>query len=255
MRHRGAPSGFTLIELLAVIGIIVLVMAMAIPNFAGMVRSQRWSGAASALQNALFRTRTFALNERYDHSIEFCETDAAKPRQYFRIECESALLESIPELGNYLHSVSKSYVHRLPIDWYNTFKNSRGVVEGYVSQGTWLPQPTVQFVYNGPFEDVDRYGLRDNLKVDDHIFLPHSIKIDFEKSANLINYDKKPQNDQDSPQYGWDLTPDLRFSVAGVLIQARNPDLVLVNNSRLPEYMRLQVLRSTARVRTLPGLP
>jgi prepilin-type N-terminal cleavage/methylation domain-containing protein len=257
MTDRSRARGFTLIELLAVIAIIVLVMALAVPNFASMIRAQRWQAAISALQNALFRTRTYAVNERYDHSIEFCESEGEERQQYFRIECESAFLEGIPELNNYLHNVVRSYIHRLPIDWYNTFKNSRGVVQGYVDQGTWLAQPSVRFVYNGPIEDVDRYGLKDNLKVDDHIFLPHDIKVDFKQSKNLINYDKKPESDQDSPQYGWDETPDLRFNVAGVLIQARNPEVVLVKESRRPEqeHIRLQVLRSTARLRRMRDLP
>jgi len=97
----GAPQrAFTLIELLAVIGIIVLVLALALPNFSTMVRSQRWASASGALQNALMRCQTYALNERQDHSIEMC-VDQDNSTLYLRIEVESPALESICNLNAY----------------------------------------------------------------------------------------------------------------------------------------------------------
>ena len=251
-------TGFTLIELLAVIGIIILVMAMAIPYFAGMVRGQRWASACSALQNCLYRTQSFALSERYDHSVEFCEDENG--RQFFRIEVESAMLESMPELTTYLQVQCNGYYMGMPSDWMSTFEAGGGTVTG-LPGSPWMRSSSTVFKYQGPLYDIDRrnwrakHAIKDNLKVDDHIFLPYGIKVDFQKSKNLINYDKKPGTKMDSPQYGWDETRDLRFNIVGVLIQARNPEVVLVNNTRPLEYIRLQVLRSTARLSKLPGLP
>jgi hypothetical protein len=243
---------------LAVVAILMLVMALALPNFAGMIRSQKWASASSALQNCLFRTQSFALNDRYDYSIEFCESDQGL--QYFRIEAESALLESMPELTSYNQVQCNGYYMWMPNDWMAAFEAGGGKVEG-LPTSPWMRSDSTVFRYNGPIYDIDRgnwrstHWIKDNLKVDDHIFLPQGIKVELEKSKNLINYDKRPHIMMDTPQYGWDDTRDLRFNIAGVLIQAKNPDVVLANSLTPPEYLRLQVLRSTARVRKLSGLP
>jgi len=93
MRRRSAKRAFTLIEMLAVIAIIMLVMAMALPNFMAMMEHRRWVAAISSFQNVVRRCRIFAINERRDYAIEFCE-DVDNGTQYFRIEIESALLET-----------------------------------------------------------------------------------------------------------------------------------------------------------------
>ena len=109
------------------------------------------------------------------------------------------------------------------------------------------------FKYKGPKYDVDRqpWGvdqrIKDNLLVDDSDVLPHGMRIDFEASANLVNFDGPPESLNHLPQYGWDETMDLRFDARGTLVQTKNPEVVL--KSRAGERVRLQILRSTGQVR------
>ena len=248
-------DGMTLIELLTVIAIIVVILALALPNFSTMVRSQKWSAASSALQNALMRCQTYAVNDRLDHSIEFC-TEEDNASQYLRIEVESALLESIPELNAYYKDQCEFYYMRLPEDWLRTFKNGGGEVINAPAH-PWGAYPNTKFGYpDPPYYNISSYWepkTKDNLKVDDHIQLPYGITVNFAESSHLINYDKAPAGDPSAmPQYGWDYTRDLRFNMAGILVQAQNPEIVLQNKAN--ERMRLQILRSTGRVRRLAGL-
>ncbi len=245
----------TMIELLTVIAIMMVILALAVPNFSTMLRSQRWSAASSSFQNALLRCQTLAATDRRDYSLELC-TNADNASQYFRMEVESAVLESLPELNDYYHNACQNYFMRLPVDWVGVFTAGGGVINN--SPGNpWGQWPSTSFSYNGPKYDIDRGDwrisntIRDNLKVDENIFLPYGVKIDFAKSTHLMNYDKPPSGVADMPQYGYDTTMDLRFTMTGTLVQAQNPEVLLVNPTK--EYMRLQVLRSTARVRRLSG--
>ena len=139
------------------------------------------------------------------------------------------------------------------MDWLRTFKNGGGQVLNPADH-PWGPFPNTRFVYDGPKYNISspwEPKTKDNLRIDEHISLPHSIRIDFRKSTHLMNYDPPPKHVNDIPQYGWDHTVDLRFNMAGVLVQAKNPEIVLANNAG--EYMRLQILRSTARLRKLSG--
>ncbi|HUU43007.1 MAG TPA: prepilin-type N-terminal cleavage/methylation domain-containing protein [Planctomycetota bacterium] len=252
MRPRTREHGMTLIELLAVIGIILLVIALALPNFASLLRSQRWTAASTALQNALRRCRSYAINARYDHAIEIRTDD--DNGVYFRLETESQALEALPELNAYYHDQCGCLFVRFPIDWIRIFEAGGGKILNK-DQADYYVEEDVQFVYDGPRFDVDGWSWRvphnvkDNLLVDDEIRLPHGITVDFDKSLRLINYDARPRGVLDRPQYGWDDTEDLRFNLAGVLVQTQNPEIVLKDAQ--DETMTLQVLRSASRVRRL----
>jgi prepilin-type N-terminal cleavage/methylation domain-containing protein len=251
MRRRNTRRAFTLIEMLTVIAIIMLVMAMAVPNFLAMLEHRRWVAAVSAFQNVVRRCRIFAINERRDYSIEFCE-DADNETQYFRIEVESSLLERIPELNAYFRDQCDYEPDRLPVDWRLCFKDAGGTIENFES---WHRRTDTRFIYNGPIYDVDRqtWGVdervKDNLCVDDSDVLPHGIRVDFDASVNIINYDGLAQSLNHVPQYGWDYTKDLRFDARGTLVQTQNPEIVL--KDKAGQMVRLQVLRSTGRIRKL----
>ena len=253
MMRRKDKRAFTLIEMLTVIAIIMLVMAMAVPNFVEMLKHRRWAAAISSLQNVVRRCRSFAINEKRDHSVEIC-LDDDNATQYFRIEVESSLLETIPELNTYFQEQCDFYCSRMPLDWYYGFKSGGGTVLN-PPLNSWSQTPNTVFQYVGPKYDVDRqpWGvdqrLRDNFLVDEANVLPHGITIDFEASANLVNFDDPPKTIRDMPQYGWDYTKDLRFDARGTLVQAVNPEVVLKN--RTGEVVRLQILRSTGRTRRL----
>ena len=132
--------GFTLVELLAVMGLIILVVAMAVPNFASMVREQRWSAAVGQLQNAVLRVKTYCIAARYDHSIEFCQD--ARGVYYLRLEAESALLERIPNLANYYAMVGG--FQNFPEGWEDVFMAKRNA---WGSDGVQLRSGIVDVFY------------------------------------------------------------------------------------------------------------
>jgi hypothetical protein len=145
----------------------------------------------------------------------------------------------------------------MPVDWVTIFEAGGGELQNHNTAG-YYADTDARFAYDGPLYDVDGTAyrvpnrIRDNFLVDEEIQLPHQVRVDREASVNLVNFDAPPDgNPLHRPQYGWDTTDDLRFAITGVLAQSLNPEIVLVNNVR--ERVRLQVLRSTARVRKLSG--
>lgn len=65
----GKPSGFTLIELLVVIAIVAIMGAIALPSFTDIVRNNRLSAAASALQVSLSLARSEAAKRGSDAKV------------------------------------------------------------------------------------------------------------------------------------------------------------------------------------------
>ena len=270
LKVNGRRGGFTLIEMLTVIAIILVVAALALPNFWEMIRQQRWNAASSAFQIALMRCRSWAISERRDHSVELCISPDDNEQQYLRIEVESSLLESIAELNSYFKDQCNYYYMRLPVDWLGAFVAGGGTVQNYAAH-PWGQYPDMRFVYSGPVvvgpgATAPAPGwrtasggdwrineqIRDNLLVDDEIFLPHGILVNYAKSTNLMNFDAPPTTENCLPQYGWDYTKDLRFDQRGTLVQAKNPEIVL--EDRAGEMIQFQVLRSTGRIRKVGGV-
>lgn len=131
---------FTLVELLAVMGLIILVAAMAVPNFASMIREQRWSSAVGQLQNAVLRVKTYCVAKRYDHAIEFCQD--ARGVYYLRLEAESAFLERIPNLANYYAMVGG--FQNFPEGWRDVFMAKRNA---WGSDGVQLRSGIIDVYY------------------------------------------------------------------------------------------------------------
>ena len=127
--HSVKQSGFTLVELLTVIALIVIIAAVAVPNFASMIREQRWTSAIGSIQTAIMRARTYAVNEELDYAVEFCtDKDGAT---YLRIEAESAYLEHVPNLKQYINLVSSFLA--VPDGWTQAFLARRDAwgADGY----------------------------------------------------------------------------------------------------------------------------
>lgn len=311
-------GGFTIVELLTVVALIVTIMALAIPNFIAMMREQRMTAAVNTLQVAVTRARTYAINAETDHSVEFCSD--GNSNTYLRIEAESAYLESIPSLYDYLRltqamrAIPRAWYyaflsHRdawgsdgvrllsgvcdfnwgagtpdpgwghLDYDWVNwtdNFKNGRLFYDnrpGYLdklsltrpwrntnSTGSVSADEYVNAAGTHGYQDVDDdyfvtyigadyvETIRDNLAVDDFLYLPYGITVDYAKST-LSNYDQaRNSSGADVCRYGWDNTPDLRFGKTGYLLQSTTPDIVLKRND---QYLRLQVIRGTGRLRKM----
>ena len=245
MLLRRLMVGFTLVELLTVVALIILIVALAVPNFASMLRQQRWSAAVASLQAAILRTKTYCITDRRDHAVEFCKDEDGT--YYIRIEAESAFLEHVPNLQIY-NSLAGDFQH-IPEGWRESFMARRdawgadgkrlysGVIDvkwaaGYSTPGwghftpyhPWdSTRDTARFYYddrypydksglplpwqypadrlsisereNTPhkepygYQDVDDsvifnwatehvYVTKDNLAVDDFIYLPYDIKLD-----------------------------------------------------------------------------
>ncbi len=66
-----AKKGFTLIELMVVIGIIGIIVALAVPNFAGMQRRARIHAAAQEIAQDLRQIRERALSSGGQFQISF----------------------------------------------------------------------------------------------------------------------------------------------------------------------------------------
>ncbi len=122
MRSKGhsvkqLQSGFTLVELLTVIALILIIAGVAVPNFAAMIREQRWTSAIGSIQTAIMRARAYAVSDELDHAVEFCTDQDGTT--YLRIEAESAFLESLPNLQQYI-SVVDSFLY-MPDPWTGVF--------------------------------------------------------------------------------------------------------------------------------------
>ncbi len=315
-------GGFTLVELLTVVALIIAVAALAVPNFAAMIKEQRMTSAINALQVAIMRARTFAINEELDHAVEFATDEDGTT--YLRIEAESAFLETIPNLQEYLN-ISDSLL-AIPLSWYHAFIAKRdawgpdgerlysGVWDCYWTTSPagwghikpdyaswWGHRASCHLYYDDRYPYPDKasltwpwqYGtmsigernnnagtqgyqdvnddyaylyqstewaaaLRDNLVVDDYLYLPHSINVILagpgvseSHASKLINYDSsRNSSGGDVARHGWDGTLDLRFGKGGYLLQEDCPEISLCRKDD-DQYVRLQLLKSTGRLKKM----
>ena len=64
-------SGFTLIELMVVVGIILFITALSLPNFIALIKSQGVAKAARMVQTAVLQTRNRAVSLGRQQRIQF----------------------------------------------------------------------------------------------------------------------------------------------------------------------------------------
>ena len=72
MSGNRRAGGFTMIEMLTVIVIIMVVMALALPDFVHMMKERKWSAAIANIQGMVMRSRALATNVRKDFSPPEC---------------------------------------------------------------------------------------------------------------------------------------------------------------------------------------
>ena len=77
---RQSVKAFTLVEILVVVSIIVLLMAVAMPNIPGMMRSNKMSGAKNLITTALAQAQSYAASHSKYAGIRFQK--AANGRTY-----------------------------------------------------------------------------------------------------------------------------------------------------------------------------
>ena len=266
------PDGFTLIELLTVIGIIVLVLALALPNFVSMMRGRRWSAAITNIQTMIMRARSLATNVRKDFSVEF-EIDGDNGTVMW-LESEANDIERIPDLWELQHELGG---HE-PIDDFVTgaFYDSGGrykcwatecscvwpgcghqwtVYSGGGGSTTVCPKCHVDWWRYRPQKETYYYDIEyhpeltkrleygDNARQSEWVPLGHQMTIDLARSRYFMSWDHP-----DSVEcYGGDLYPDIRIGTNGALVQTVDPVICLMDRDA-EERRAVTAVRCTGRV-------
>ena len=127
---------------------------------------------------------------------------------------------------------------------------------GWVSSGEYTNNAGITGYQDVNDDYTSSYGssewyavVMDNLAVDDFLYLPFDIVVDYDQST-LINYDMARNSaGLDVCRHGWDATPDLRFGKTGYLLQSESPSIVLKRGE--DQYIRLQLIRGTGRLKRM----
>jgi prepilin-type N-terminal cleavage/methylation domain-containing protein len=264
MRQEGCSRGFTLIELLTVVAIIILVTAMALPNFVAVMKGQRWSSAVTNVQVMVMRARALAGSVRQDFSVEF---DVQDNGTKLWLESEVNTLERLPNLWDVEHQIGGG----IPLIYFlGVFSNSGGSYKSWRYECTctkcgyqwvdytggqacpqcgangWPYNPQVasyhyDFAYDPSKTQAYAYG--DNAKQSQVISLGSHLTIDVAGSPNFINWD-----DPKSVEcYGWDYTRDIRVSMNGALVQTLDP-VICLKDVYTGERKKVKVVRCTGRL-------
>jgi type IV fimbrial biogenesis protein FimT len=70
-RNIRPASGFTLVELMIVVSVVILLLVIAVPNFAKMIDRSRLKGAADAIVNLVASARAASVQRNRDVAISF----------------------------------------------------------------------------------------------------------------------------------------------------------------------------------------
>jgi hypothetical protein len=228
-----APAGFTIIEMLAVITIIMVVMALALPNFVAMMKERRWSSAIGNLQVMVWRARALATNARKDMSVEFNIQGDNGTTMW--LESKSNLIEHLPDL-NWLVS-EYGGIGRL---YY--LLNEGG--EWWAAGGTYSGSaPNYTFTLNPQDARPEFFGHAAHQS--EVVELGYGLTIDDSptRSPNFVNW-----NGQTSvTMYGWDTYKDIRIGPNGALVQTKDPVLCIRQKLGV-ESRQVQVVRCTGRL-------
>jgi len=274
LKHPHRRQGFTLIELLTVIGIIVLVLALALPNFVSMMRGRRWSGAITGMQTMIMRARSLATNVRKDFSVEF-EIDGDNGTVMW-LESESNDIERIPDIWELEHIIGGASALA---DFIDVFRDAGGDAKsgywecactyppcGHTWEGvdvdhrtcpkcnnggsTWRYNPVAieyhyDITYDGSRTDPLKYG--DNSKQSEWVPLGHQMTIDLAKCRYFMSWD-----DPDSVEaYGGDEYPDIRIGPNGALVQTVDP-VICLKDRDAEERRAVTAVRCTGRLVPAP---
>ena len=231
--------GFTLMELLAVISIMMIVMALALPNFMAMMRGRRWTEAVSNIQVMVMRARALASNARVDMSVEILIEDNGTS---LWLESESNVVETLENLNKTFldlggggpgeYALQYLWNYETGVWWHAGGRHSEG-------SSTWPFDPTLT--------DPSRFG--DNARQSDPIPLSEALTIDPTPtwSPNFLNWDAKTIADGTTRPYGGDDTNDIRMTPNGALLQSVEPTICLKHRSG-GERLQITVVRCTGRV-------
>ena len=279
MDRTGRRRAFTLIEMLTVIAIIMLVMAMALPNFIQMMKGRKWSAAISNIQGMVMRARALATNARtyqtdpanfasVDFSVEFYVNPNEDNGTTMWLESEVNDIERVPDLWDLQHEIGGAASIRY---FLNTFRAAGGSYKSSITEctccvcghqwsytsGSWQKCPACgksgwryahehasyyyDFQYNP--EDAWESSMGDNAKQSEYVELGSGITIALAKCRFFLNWDAKEAVEC----YGYDTTRDIRVGVNGALVQSQDP-LIVLKEKREPNYRAIQIVKCTGRV-------
>jgi len=257
--------------MLTVIGIIMLVMALALPNFVQMMKQRRWTEAIGKIQGLVMRARAQATSVRKDMAVEF--DIQGQKGTWMWIESEEQILERIPDLDLLQHRLGGgSGIYWIRKLWYNAGGTDKwGKYEckcrlcGHewstltpptgslcpacrdARTGSWPYWPsyaTYYYDFRMTNNSADyRYG--DNAQQSEVVRLSGTLTIDNAPavSPNFINWDS-----EDTVEcYGYDVYKDIRIGTNGALVQTLDP-VIGIRDRYGKDTRRVQVVRCTGRV-------
>jgi prepilin-type N-terminal cleavage/methylation domain-containing protein len=267
------PRGFTLVELLTVIAIIMLVMALAMPNFVAMMKERKWSGAIGNIQAMVWRARSIATNVRKDISVEFDIQGDNGTTMW--LESESNLVERLPELewlqDQYGGDRDSIYQILYPyfVDAGGTWKSGKYYKSCKICGYHWIDYninancPSCGAAYpNWTYADgyydfrivnnpnVVNYG--DNARQSEVVNLGGGLTIDPAPgvSPDFVNWDAPGgvtcygSDATDSPRH---IHKDIRIGPNGALVQTKDP-VICIRQKHAGEYRQIRVVRCTGRL-------
>lgn len=275
MTNGRRRSGFTMIELLTVIAILILLAAMALPNFVEMMRGRRWSAAVSDLQTMVMRARALATNVRSDFSVEFLIQNGNGDNQTTTMWLESEVndIERTPDLfelqhelggqaplryfitgafyqsgGRYTDGWRESVCTTCGRRW--TWTSGSALCPGCGNTGPWnYPIVTRTYyyniTYNSSLTSVSSYG--DNARQSDITRLGLRMTIDLPRCRDFVSWDSR----NSVAAYGYDEYPDIRIGTNGALIQTREP-VICIKDVDTGIRRAITVVRCTGRVKDAP---
>jgi len=268
MNSRRTRRGFTLIEMLTVIGIMMLVMALALPNFIAMMKNRKWSTAIANVQGMVMRARALATNRRTDYSVEFYISSSEDNGTTMWLESEVNDIERVPDLlelqreigGNagirYFLSSFRAAGGSYKSFWTECTCCNCGFKWNYTS-GSWqvcpkckksgwkYPHQHASYYYDFQYNPEDAWegSLGDNAHQSEYVELGSGVTIATAKCRYFLNWDAKNAVEC----YGYDDTRDVRVGTNGALVQTLDP-VICLKEKGMKNYRAIQVVRCTGRV-------
>jgi prepilin-type N-terminal cleavage/methylation domain-containing protein len=242
--------GFTLIELLTVIAIMMLIMALAMPNFVAMAKQRKWTSSVSDMQGLIWRARALATNVRKEMSVEFDIRDSVDNGTRMWVESESNLVERLPEMSTLVAQVGPFGVAWILGWWNGEFFNAGGDWNGDQWKGysdfRWDPQNALPDPYgDNAFQSESIMSLAKGLTIDAKLGQGAFINWDDRGSVKYYGYDKPVT------RMGVLLNSirDIRIATNGALAQSTDP-IISIKQVNGTDRKTVSVVRCTGRMIT-----